>query len=527
MHDANILIVEDESITALGIKHKLERLGYSVAAVESSGEGAIKKTRELKPDIILMDIVLKGEMDGIEAAHEINHSFNIPIVYLTAYSDNSILERAKLTRPSGYITKPFSDADLKSAIEIALYNHPSNVFDPANEELKKNDLSEASADETEFHSKILNDLKEIEEKYRTLFNKSPENVIILGADGKLMDLNEAALKNTGKKREDLIGKHFSELELLPDKDMPLHLEKLKQVLKDGANESYEARFIDKDGQIQYIELYTNPLKIDDEIFAIQIISHDFTELKKANEALKESLASKSKILNALKESLAVKSKILDEFKESEEKYRQLVENAQEGICSSDLEGTITFVNPRMAEMFGYTTSTMQGKSIFSFIKENQIEKVQKYLKSPNDTLKGHFDFEFIKKDGKKIFTSIETSIIRDEDGNKKGILALVADISRGKKAENRLKENEEYLKTIFATVQTGIIVIDSKSKEIIDVNKAASNLIGLSRDEIIGKVCHRFICPHEEGDCPITDLNQRVDNSQRVLLTANNEEIPI
>ncbi|MGZ7068653.1 MAG: PAS domain-containing sensor histidine kinase, partial [Methanobacterium sp.] len=208
-------------------------------------------------------------------------------------------------------------------------------------------------------------------------------------------------------------------------------------------------------------------------------------------------------------------------------YRQLVENAQEGICSSDLEGTITFVNPRMAEMFGYTTSTMQGKSIFSFIKENQIEKVQKYLKSPNDTLKGHFDFEFIKKDGKKIFTSIETSIIRDENGNKKGILALVADISRGKKAENRLKENEEYLKTIFATVQTGIIVIDSKSKEIIDVNKAASNLIGLSRDEIIGKVCHRFICPHEEGDCPITDLNQRVDNSQRVLLTANNEEIPI
>ncbi|MGZ7160910.1 MAG: PAS domain S-box protein, partial [Methanobacterium sp.] len=518
MHDANILIVEDESITALGIKHKLERLGYSVAAVESSGEGAIKKTRELKPDIILMDIVLKGEMDGIEVAHEINHCFNIPIVYLTAYSDNSILERAKLTRPSGYITKPFSDADLKSAIEIALYNHPSNVFDPANEELKKNDLSEASADETEFHSKILNDLKEIEEKYRTLFNKSPDNVIILGADGKLMDLNEAALKNTGKKREDLIGKHFSELELLPDKDMPLHLEKLKQVLKDGANEPYEARFIDKDGQIQYIELYTNPLKIDDEIFAIQIISHDFTELKKANEAISETLASKSKILKALRESLAVKSKILDEFKESEEKYRQLVENAREGICSTDLEGTITFVNPRMAEMFGYTTSSMQGKSIFSFITENQVEEVQKYLNSPNDTLKGHFDFEFIKKDGKKIFTSIETSIIRDEDGNKKGILALVADISRGKKAENRLKENEEYLKTIFATVQTGIIVIDSKSKEIIDVNKAASNLIGLSRDEIIGKVCHRFICPHEEGHCPITDLNQRVDNSQRVLL---------
>ncbi|MGZ7043384.1 MAG: response regulator, partial [Methanobacterium sp.] len=226
MHDANILIVEDESITALGIKHKLQRLGYSVAAVESSGEDAIKKANELKPDLILMDIILKGEMDGIEAAGEIKQGLNIPIVYLTAYSDNNILERAKLTRPSGYITKPFSDADLKSAIEIALYNHPSNVFEPVKEE---NNL--VSADETEFNSKILHDQKESEEKYRTLFNKSPDNVIILGADGKLMDLNEAVLKNTGKKREDLIGKHFSELELLPDEDMPLHQEKFNQVLK--------------------------------------------------------------------------------------------------------------------------------------------------------------------------------------------------------------------------------------------------------------------------------------------------------
>ena len=123
MHDAEILIVEDEGITALAVKHKLERLGYSVLAVESSGKGAIEKTRQLKPDLILMDIMLKGEIDGIETTDRINKDFNIPIIYLTAYSENNILEKAKLTMPYGYVTPPFSDGDLKSTIEIALYKH--------------------------------------------------------------------------------------------------------------------------------------------------------------------------------------------------------------------------------------------------------------------------------------------------------------------------------------------------------------------------------------------------------------------
>jgi PAS domain S-box-containing protein len=123
MEKTNILIVEDESIVAKEIKITLQELGYAVSGIVSSGKKAIEKVEESKPGLVLMDIKLKGEIDGIEAAGQINARYDIPIVYLTAYADERILERAKITEPFGYILKPFSDRELHSTIEIALYKH--------------------------------------------------------------------------------------------------------------------------------------------------------------------------------------------------------------------------------------------------------------------------------------------------------------------------------------------------------------------------------------------------------------------
>ncbi len=123
MAKSKIMIVEDEWITADDIRMSLQSLGYTVSSVVSSGEEAIKKAEGDRPDLVLMDIVLKGEMDGIEAASQIRSCYNIPIIYLTAYADEKILERARITEPFGYIVKPFVNEDLKIAIEIALYKH--------------------------------------------------------------------------------------------------------------------------------------------------------------------------------------------------------------------------------------------------------------------------------------------------------------------------------------------------------------------------------------------------------------------
>ena len=118
-----ILVVEDESIVAEHIRRSLINMGYSVPSVASSGPEAIKEVEGKSPDLVLMDIVLKGEMDGIETAMQIRSRFNIPVVYLTAYSDEKILERAKITEPYGYVIKPFNERDLHTNIEIALYKH--------------------------------------------------------------------------------------------------------------------------------------------------------------------------------------------------------------------------------------------------------------------------------------------------------------------------------------------------------------------------------------------------------------------
>jgi len=123
MLEVKILIVEDEKILALGLKKKLENLGFAVTGIASSGAEAIESVKDVRPDLILMDIVLKGDMDGIETAKFIVNLYDIPVIYLTAYADDEILARAEKTCPYGYILKPYKDSELKANIKMAIYKH--------------------------------------------------------------------------------------------------------------------------------------------------------------------------------------------------------------------------------------------------------------------------------------------------------------------------------------------------------------------------------------------------------------------
>lgn len=123
METVRILVVEDERIVAHDIQKSLESMGYAVAAVVSTGRGAIEKAAEIHPDLVLMDILLKGKMDGIEAAEQIRQHFDLPVVYITAHSDEDTLQRAKITEPFGYVLKPFEKRELKVAVELSLFKH--------------------------------------------------------------------------------------------------------------------------------------------------------------------------------------------------------------------------------------------------------------------------------------------------------------------------------------------------------------------------------------------------------------------
>lgn len=116
-----ILLVEDERIVAMSLKRQLHSLGYEVVGQAASGRDAIEKADELRPDLVLMDIHLEGEMDGVEAAAEIHKQFGLPVVYLTAFSSQDILDRAKVTEPMGYILKPYEERELHVVIETAVY----------------------------------------------------------------------------------------------------------------------------------------------------------------------------------------------------------------------------------------------------------------------------------------------------------------------------------------------------------------------------------------------------------------------
>jgi len=177
MIQTEILIVEDESIVALDISNRLEKMGYSVLGIATSGPEAVEKALETEPNLILMDIKLRGEMDGVEAVQEIQTQLDIPAIYLTAYADEATLQRAKITGPHGYLLKPFEERDLHTTIEMALYKHS-----------------------------LEQQLKESERWLSTTLNSIDDAVIATDAHGRVKFMNPKAERLTGWSEEEAMGK---------------------------------------------------------------------------------------------------------------------------------------------------------------------------------------------------------------------------------------------------------------------------------------------------------------------------------
>ncbi len=118
---SKILVVDDEAIITMQLEERLSAMGYDIAGMSASGEDAVNKARRIRPDLVLMDIVMPGRMNGIEAAEIITNELDIPVVFVTSYADDAIIQKAKSVRPYGYIVKPFNELEIKAAIEVALF----------------------------------------------------------------------------------------------------------------------------------------------------------------------------------------------------------------------------------------------------------------------------------------------------------------------------------------------------------------------------------------------------------------------
>lgn len=270
MEKERILVVEDERIVADDIRMSLERLGYEVCGTAFSAEQAMQKTKEFSPDLVLMDIVLEGEMDGIEAASEIRSRFDLPVVYLTAYGEKSILERAKITEPFGYIIKPFEERELQSTIEIALYKH-----------------------------RMEKKLKESEQWLSTTLKSIGDAVIATDRMGQVTFINPVAQSLTGWKNEEAIGRPLKDVfitlseeptaRLLPRKAKTMAADRMLLAARNGRkipiNQSL-ASIKDKKGDVVGAVLAFQD--ISERKKAVDELGKAYSDLKKAQQELIQS-----------------------------------------------------------------------------------------------------------------------------------------------------------------------------------------------------------------------------------------------
>jgi len=260
---ARILVTEDEGIIAKDLEMRLKRRGYNVPAVVASGEEAVIMAEKEMPDLVLMDIVLQGEIDGIEAAALIRQRFDIPIIYITAYADDGIINRAKITEPYGYIIKPFEDRELHTAIEMALYKHAME---------KK--------------------VRESEEWLSTILRSIGDGVIAADTNGCVTFMNAVAEKLTGWTLEETKGSHIADIFRIISEQSPEPCKDLMKRIIGGRavmNLSDDSILVAKDGAQRAILDSGAPIKDKNgNVLGVVFVFHDVTEQKKMDMALRES-----------------------------------------------------------------------------------------------------------------------------------------------------------------------------------------------------------------------------------------------
>jgi len=218
------------------------------------------------------------------------------------------------------------------------------------------------------------------------------------------------------------------------------------------------------------------------------------------------------------------------LRESEKKYRELVEVLNEGIWVIDKDAYTTFVNPRMAEMLGYTVDEMQGKHLFSFMDEKGVEIAKHLLGRRKQSIEEQHNFEFVRKDGKRIYAILETTSLTDENGNYRGSIAGVTDVTERRKTEKAFRESEEKLRNVFAASPDAITVADLNGI-IVDCNQATVDLHGYqSREGLIGKNSLELIAKkdHEQAMQSLKKTLEQgaAKNIEYTFLTKDGREFP-
>ncbi len=391
----SILIVEDERIAAEDIQESLEHLGYTVCAVASSGKEALKKAEKTAPDLALVDIVLKGTMDGIETAQTIRSQHDIPVIYLTAYDDEDTLHRAKLTEPHGYLLKPFKERELHTTIEMALHKH-------------------------EMEKKV----KENELWLDTTLKSIGDGVITTDEKGLITFMNAVAEKLTGWTQKEAVGTPLNTAFSIVDEKTGENLEDpVKKVIREGTltGSGNNTVLIAKDGIRLPIHNNAAPIINEGVTTGVVLTFRDISERRQIEKKLRE----------------------------SEEKYKHIAENSIDGVGMAQ-EEKIIYVNDAFCNIFGYKNEELIGESLLKPVAPEDIqlikERAQKRIKG--EEVPNNYVFRGLKKDGTLLFIEVSASQAFIYRG-KPTILTILRDVTKRKQAEMLLRESESRYHSLF------------------------------------------------------------------------------
>ncbi len=455
MSGVKVLLAEDESITALQIKNKLKSWNFDVVAVASSGEDAIELALEKKPDIVLLDIVLKGNLDGIDAAEKIKDTLNIPIIYLTAFADESTMNRAKPTEPRNYILKPFDDNELRFALEMSVYKN-----------------------------QIENELKAAQNYLELITENMVDIVGQLDLHGKFLYISPSIKKLLGYWPTDILGNTFFELVHLEDLERTINC--FNNCIENELSGKIRKRLKTIQGSYEWIETMISPVSNANEITGVVISCRDIGEQMNVEEELKSALNYSRNLIEVSLDPMVTISEngeIMD--------VNVATENST-GLSRRDLIGTDFsqyFTDPEKA-MKGYQKTLFYGS-----------------LKDYSLTLR-HIS-------GRTMDVSFNASVYRNMNGEVEGVFAAARNITKLKKVNNALKLSERHFRSLTENALDVIMVLNHHG-DITYASPSVEKVFGYKVHEFLGFNIFDFI---HNNDVPrlngvlINDINGSGSNA--------------
>ncbi len=382
-----LLVVEDERIVALGIQAQLEGLGYEVVGLAASGPDAIARAEQARPDLVLMDVHLEGEMDGVEAARIIRRRFGAPVVYLTAYSDREVVERAKLTEPFGYALKPFEERELSVVVEMALYRH-----------------------------RMERKLRAQKRLLSATLRSIGDGVIATDRAGRVRFLNPVAERMTGWGQKEARGRALEEVMVLVQEGTGEAIESpLRTAVRERAPGPLvsHAALVSRACSLTPIDDCTTPLTNGaGALLGGVMVFRDVTEHRAALEVVA--------------------------------KLAAIVSSSDDAIVATTAEGVITGWNAAAERLFGHAAGEATGHPLSLIVPPGRLDELGPVLvKIAQGERVPSFETQGLRKDGSQVDVLVTVSPIRGEDGQFLGGAMIARDVTHLRRLEEQYRQAQK------------------------------------------------------------------------------------